>query len=117
MTKLEILTEARRLLVDVGWTQGQSRAFRMGDVTGYCATGALAEATRNLHKEPSWQQELSNAAHSNYHGALAALNDGVRARTQNLHAEVVPWNDTTGRTKAEVLDLFDAAIAATGETK
>ncbi len=90
MTRTEFLKKLRRAraLIAAGWTQG---AYAISGC--YCAQGALTKA-------------------------------GIGERTFRLHIDgqslhpmvstsaLIEWNDTHGRTKEDVLAMFDASIAA-----
>ena len=69
-----------------------NRFFGGPDKSGYCATGAVL-----LGPEPLF---LKNQA-------MEYLND--------VKPGVTSWNDSTGRKKKEVLDLYDKAIALAKE--
>lgn len=108
------LIGARRLLAEVGWTQGAFARNAAGnvlsdscgfagayDVAGvlrevaacYCAEGAIAAAAPTLL-----------AAYA----AVAVVRRAAGACC--LHR----WNDARGRTREEVLEAFDRAIALAG---
>lgn len=104
MTLVELLVAARAKIA-IGWTQ-----YRYArDVTGgevppvhldacrWCAIGALV-AARSLLPEAAERLALMVAAKS----ALRAV----------VHDCVQVWNDADGRTQQEVIEAFDAAIAA-----
>jgi hypothetical protein len=94
----EKLREARAL-IERGWCQKDTAIDRKGNsvdvfsplATRWCIYGAVAAITEN-----------------NYVPADIAdvLREGLP-----VGALVSQWNDTPGRTQAEVLDLFDRAIA------
>lgn len=90
MTAREILIDARDRIAN-GWCQRVSLCFRNGR-SYYCASGAI-QAGRD-----ATLGQLQIAANA----LRAAIND----------ASIVAWNDTTGRTRKEVLDAFDVAIVA-----
>jgi len=97
VTTLEILVKARELIAEPErWTQGAFARDEHGfsryvcpgefDYTCYCASGALRAAGGYTT-----------------HPAYNAIHTGGPA--------VCVWNDAPGRTHAEVLAAFDAAIA------
>jgi len=98
---LQILLRAREL-VAAGWTQGESARDAGGKKISpfsykavcFCALGATHRAEEEL-------------------GATTAIWDSA---IRKLHPftekwNVAGWNDTPGRTQADVLAAFDAAIA------
>jgi hypothetical protein len=93
--RTEILTtliEARRVIA-AGWTQGVWE-----DERGCCIMGAL---------------NLACGERVDYDVYLAAW-ERVRAQVPGLEGRcstLMLWNDTAGRTQAEVLEVFDRAIA------
>lgn len=112
MDKLTMLKKARENLSDpAGWTQGTYFRGEGGRpllyenvkagrslVCSRCADGALIEVTFNeisgpYHATKILERELANASHAFVNGGL------------------IGWNDKLERTHAEVLAVFDAAIA------
>lgn len=97
---IETLKKARDLIArEGGWTQG---AYARDAAGSACSIGANAQCFCTL-------------------GALRLASDGDRdlaraaaAALRDRHSMVWidDWNDTPGRTQAEVVALFDAAIAA-----
>lgn len=83
MTK-RILKAAQNRIRKYGWTQ-----HTIGDKTiGFCAAGAIYEG---------------RAIYSNKYRAVDALE-------QLIDVELTSWNDKPGRTKRQVLGLFQRAI-------
>jgi hypothetical protein len=95
--QLEIVTKARDILANKGWTQGNYARNQFGtpvylgssEATCFCAVGALALAAEDndliiLDEHP--------------------LLDAFARRTQS---NIADWNDQKGRTIEQVLDLFD----------
>ncbi|CAN5869871.1 hypothetical protein BH24ACT15_BH24ACT15_29950 [soil metagenome] len=96
MTDHEILVKARNLLPG-HWTQGN------GESPGtFCSMGALVRAVTDRPFEVCDTDQYVRAAL-----ALA------RAVGHQYADAVVAFNDTEGRTEAEVLGMFDRAIEAT----
>jgi hypothetical protein len=95
VSALAVLTAARAL-VERGWTQGEYARHKNGRPIGpaepnavcWCATGAIMATGKSLAADL----------------AVYHLGDA-------LGDSVLRWNDTPGRTQAEVLALFDRAIA------
>ncbi len=96
---LDVLVDARGL-VQAGWTQGAYARNAAGkctipsdsDAVSFCALGALAK----LVSRESW---LFTPARKALESAL-----GTTA--------VSEWNDEPGRTREEVLAVFDGAITS-----
>ena len=86
MTALAVLTEARRLIVEEGWTRGQ-----MEKNGRYCAVGAVLFAKRDDPKAPRVYPLIYEAI----------------GRTSE--AELVGWNDAQP-SKKPVVAAFDRAI-------
>jgi hypothetical protein len=104
---VELLKSAKDVILQYGWVQGTQ-----GDrESGFCATGAIWEAAgyrvpSGLSDVARWQVLVEAQA------AESVLFDVLR----NLLIGPRVFNDTIGRTKEEVLALFDTAIAR-AETK
>ncbi len=100
MTLREVLVEARRILENVGWCQGtyardENSVAILTDDPGacqFCVMGALYFASDDSDVEEE---------------ARALLNTVVEG-------SIVAYNDAPGRTKEEVLAVFDLAIARCG---
>lgn len=100
---VEVLREARRLIAERGWTQGEyarDAAGRACEPVGatprcYCSIGALIAASQN------------DGGYAQAFGALlSAIGNGV-----------VAWNDEPRRSVEDVLRAFDRAIAAAEASK
>lgn len=101
MSVLDVLVRARDLLEQRGWCQGVAE-----NTSGaHCAAGALQKVTRN-----PWEPGRYAAA---YKALLAVLPQPPKLLVPIAYAAepLTYYNDEPGRTKAEVLALFDAAIA------
>jgi hypothetical protein len=93
MTTLEILKAARDKILR-GWCQG-----RMSEAGyKYCALGAL-------YAIDCTQGRLGRSPRAE---AINLVSKSLPAEGKSLSH----WNDVAGRTQAEVIDLFDRAIAA-----
>ena len=101
-TAVDVLNLARTYVAR-GWTQlvpardgtGQHCLSWSGAAVQWCASGALNLAARQISpKQPD-----------PYFDALYALHEIVGTRT------LARWNDMPGRTREEVLEVFDQAIA------
>ncbi|WIF20579.1 hypothetical protein SEA_JFLIX2_89 [Rhodococcus phage Jflix2] len=96
----ESLRRAADLIEKHGWIQGD-----YGDMSqGYCAIGALSRAA------------LATASDGTYDGSLHLLEAAIPTTFPDnpntwsgKFSRVVEWNDTPGRTREEVLQLFRKA--------
>lgn len=88
----EDLQGARELIVEHGWRQGD-----LGTITeGFCILGALDYHLVVVE-----------------HDANVARGERVLQYLESFTGgDVVSWNDLEGRTKEDVLALFDRAIAS-----
>lgn len=82
---LMILERAKNLINAHGWTQGTYGS----EDEGFCLMGAVSRANDDVIP---W-------------GAIDHLVSALGSE------QIIGWNDTFGRTKEEVLDLFDRTIA------
>lgn len=110
MTALEIL-RAARAKVEQGWTQG-ARAATDGReevsplspfATCFCSLGAIDAVCR---------LDFAFMVDEYARNAYAQLRRAACGDEGTWPGGLSNWNDTPGRTKAEVLDAFDRAIAA-----
>lgn len=95
MTVIEVL-EAARARVEKGWGQGRAVSPLGGGPT--CVGVAIERAFTN-------GGEVRNEARRMFCQAVAVSFGAVYG------GEIVEWNDTPGRTQADVLAAFDKAIA------
>jgi hypothetical protein len=94
-----VLREARRLIAEVGWTQGAYARDAVGttispareDATCFCMEGALRRASRDR-------------------GLFDAAEGVILDKCGEL--TIPSFNDAPDRTKDEVLSVLDRAIAA-----
>lgn len=119
MTAKELLAQARAL-VENGWTQksfGRNAngtpgdAWKHGDYepVQFCMLGAMRSA-RGMFDE---ERKVENIA---YHKGCDALSSTIAGKgytpdSDLYHYNIVGYNDEPGRTKEEVLEVFDLAIA------
>lgn len=102
---VDILRKARGLVVEKGWTQGaaaRDHGDRVVDTNDpaavcYCAFGALLAASHLSGHDAACFIEGRLLPPNSMAGALRPI---------------AQFNDTPGRTKEEILALFDRAIAA-----
>lgn len=108
MTTVELLREARRLIVDYGWTQGCSarnldrKPVAVSDpaAVAFCATGAIERAV--YADSASFIKEL----------VLHALAHGMGGNySEDYVRSIVDFNDALGRTADQVVAVYDRAIA------
>jgi hypothetical protein len=92
----EVLVAARNLIDREGWKQADFR-YSFSPGPGRCAYVALCDVRNDI--------EMANAATN----ALVRFIPRSGCPNEDLY----DWNDTPGRTKEEVLALFDKAIADT----
>lgn len=103
-TAVEILHEAREILVEKGWTQGCVARDARGKICDvgsraavcFCAMGAIS-------KVAAFDDPLRPAKQ-----AIIALRRAI-GLTRSLQG-VGAWNDAPERTKEEVIAAFDKAI-------
>lgn len=118
MNTLEALKEARRL-VEGGWTQRFAARNAAGEscwvdsplAVAYCATGAASAAT--------WDDPVADEA-TLFSAVIEALTGALSDLWEVEIKEYDPpwnsiealtrWNDSPGRSKNEVLRLYDRAI-------
>lgn len=95
-TTRDMLIEARAL-VEKGWCQG----YQAKDETGACVSHESAKARSFCAYGACWRAEgtVSGPASMALRRAFGSLGVGT-------------WNDAPDRTQADVLALFDRAIAA-----
>lgn len=113
---IRLLQEARRLVTQ-GWTQDVFARTRRGDEVlhkeqepySFCATGALCYARdRDNVLGPVVDWGDSDDIHNR------SLVESLAGRSFSLANKIVlieKWNDANGRTKKDVLEAFDKAIA------
>lgn len=115
MNASTILERGRTLLEDHELTQftfakdkdGTSVSYSSPEACSFCTMGAFWRAAELElgHEEDSWSK-----AREYLHYLEAAMVEKVKG-TNTVVFGIPTWNDTPGRTKADVLDLFDKAIA------
>lgn len=109
MSAAEILRKAREYLTPEGaWTQGtfardetkRDVSYAGDEATCFCAAGAIFRASSRTGAGVGPESDALTALRS----VVVKLDGGYQG---------IPfWNDLPGRTQAEVLAAFDAAIAA-----
>jgi hypothetical protein len=99
MTPVDVL-KAARAKIEQGWTQGAFALDRERGVVPvnspaavcWCSLGAIKFADHDLYSDSYFAAEK------------------ILGRASG-NANIIPWNDAPGRTQAEVLEVFDHAIA------
>lgn len=108
---LTVLKEARRLLVDVGWTQGSYKRYDVCvtengstcEPIAYCAIGAVSTAAGLVPYSDSFKNQ----------DAIVFLKNAMppSARSKNdSGGSIIKYNDRKGRSKKRIIQLFDDAI-------
>lgn len=124
----EVLTEARRLLCEVGWVQGTYASAQ-----GLCLQGAINVASGEMRLLGEHEAELlkwgrvtyvTNGQGKRSFDAMLATTAASRIVTQHipavapavaddpLHVSIPWWNDRPDTTKDDVLAVLDNAIAS-----
>lgn len=106
MLPLEILQEARKKL-EAGWCQGRSLRVKGNDQVEYCLSGAI------YYSLPSTLLLSIDAQHRLLLVVLGLL---VRANPELETYYFPTWNDDPQRTKEQVLQVVDRAIAYAKES-
>ena len=115
MTTLEILKAARELIsVPERWTQRSyaraadesSRSYNDGEACKWCVMGAIGKVSRYADHE--YTSDTVSAA-------LSAI-DALR-KLGGCSFSVAEFNDATSTTHADVLCMFDRAIARLSQTE
>jgi hypothetical protein len=102
MTPKELLEKAKKTIQEKGWTQG---AYKRGPNAegGFCMYGAIYEAAGVMTSSDGPDIIPTGKLADSIHAARNAL---VRAV-----GNPIAYNDAAGRTKDQVLEVFDDAIA------
>lgn len=93
---VEILKEARKLLIEKGWTQ----AAYARDINGYRVSPRSTDAVCFC----------SIGAIQHVHGSWGVPERFLTRASEHAYWSVPVWNDKPGRTKEDVIALFDKAI-------
>lgn len=91
----EVLVQAKQILVQQGWCQGQYT-----DNKGRCCMSEAIQRVHNPDPKHSWLSEEDGTSQA--HSFLYKF----------LRGSIAKWNDTDGRTQEEVLSKLDEAIEA-----
>ena|SRR5690606_11551681 len=89
---IDVLRRSRELIEEFGWIQGNYGSKEVG----FCSAGAICECEGEGFPEPAVED------------ACDAFDDAVDG---DGYYGTVSFNDAPGRTKEEVLKMFDQAIA------
>jgi hypothetical protein len=111
MTVKERLIAARNL-VAAGWVQGRTTSPPLvRRVAKYCALGAV-EKVCGLYDNNLSQKEWRKLVDEDYRETLQPIFSFLGAgHGYGESAAIVAFNDTSGRTQAEVVEMFDGVIA------
>ena len=109
MTTKEILEQARAL-IERGWTQGTAARNSNGDHVSatsrhaceWCATGALYAIYETI---PNWRDNRRTDE------AAILIRAAIPKGSNDFHETIVSFNDAIETTKADMLAVFDEAIA------
>lgn len=113
-----ILVRARELIAEPkNWTQGVMARDRTGDATlpgdkhatCFCTAGAVYRAEIDAWRE-GYGTPVERVVASS--GATFAIAKAIEAREFGDNVSIVTFNDRPTTTHADVLQIFDAAIAA-----
>ena len=102
MKMLDGLRRARAL-VERGWTKGEPARNAAGE-------GCHPSSQHAVEWSAFGAIYATVPTYADYLAACARLQDLIGASPEDLNLSL--WNDAPGRTQADVLDLFDRAIAA-----
>ena len=109
MTTKEVLEQARAL-IERGWTQGTAARNANGDHVAatsrhacmWCATGALYVVYERI---PEWRDDPKT------NQVADLLRSAIPKGSNDYHQTIVGFNDAIETTKADILSIFDKAIA------
>lgn len=112
-TVLRILEGSLKILSNSDrWIQGQyaTKRNRMDAVSEdaqnafcFCAAGALRRSTHKVN---------AGGALTGYHEATLTILNEARKQSRKKWQTIPDWNDNKGRTYAQVLSVFEKAVAA-----
>lgn len=117
MKASEILTQGKQNIVDLGWAQGdyivtsEDPRNETAKVCGVCTLGACRLALLGIEEvTPKTEVFLARILTVEDYTAYQDAVDLLEHATGDY--DVAGWNDSSERTKADVLAAFDAAIEA-----
>lgn len=101
LTPADVLEKAADLIENVGWHQGNFDVRSLdGAALGFCAAGACTYAlTQNARFLPPEVKDVHDAA-------AKALSAEVLKVAPFTKGSIPRWNDHSGRTKEQVIDLL-----------
>ncbi|WNM70269.1 hypothetical protein [Myxococcus phage Mx1] len=114
--------ENTKSYIEKGWAQNHYSYDKDGfivrpemeDAVCWCIRGALYRANFDANADPDmtnypYSSLKSNPNADSHAGAIAALATHLR-KSDPFFSNLARWNDKPGRTKEEVVDLFQKAI-------
>jgi hypothetical protein len=111
VTLHEVFVEAKKILTEHGWVQGQFRGPRSlrsptQDPQGYCLVGSIRCAVSD--------RELFIGQFDGTEEEQALVEEAIDyLKTRAKISHIVMWNDMLHRTKLDVLDVLGQAISET----
>jgi hypothetical protein len=110
VTVNQVLADARQLIEVHGWIQGSYGQPNCG----FCMLGALHKALDDVaDRDVSRLDELDQLEQR----AVIQLQMAMGPVVDRSARHITLWNDRNGRSKQEVLSLFDLAITAAESTQ
>jgi hypothetical protein len=113
----QILTQGKQNIVDLGWAQGdyivtsEDPRNETAKVCGVCTLGACRLALLGIEEvSPKTEVFLAKALEAEDYAAYQDAIELLEIATGDY--DVAGWNDKPHRTIADVLSVFDEAIAA-----
>ncbi|WIC88932.1 hypothetical protein SEA_SHAGRAT_64 [Rhodococcus phage Shagrat] len=117
MKASEILIRGKQNIVDLGWAQGdyivtdEDPRNATAKVCGVCTLGACRLALLGIKEvTPRTDVFLDRVIEAEEYAAYQDAIDLLEVATGDY--DVAGWNDKVHRTRDDVLNVFDAAIAA-----
>lgn len=113
MKASEVLERGKANIERLGWSQGDYIVTDPGGsrVCGVCSLGALRLATLGIEEvTPKTDVYLDTVLEAEEYIAYSDAEDHLGIATGEI--DIAAWNDKAHRTVAEVIDVFNSAIAA-----
>lgn len=107
---IKVLTGAKKLLEEKGWTQGALSSYH----DGYCVVGALSESAAAMNaddRDTAYSAAiLALYKATGFYNPIYSTAITLSERAVYTSQYIFEWNDYPERTKDEVLAVFDGAI-------